>query len=94
MVHVTLPDQPTEEFISLIPRQRAHVNNLMREGIITSYALAQDRSYLWITMLAETPQEVFGIINEFPMRKFFSVEIRELMFFNHASLIIPQMSMN
>ena len=94
MIDVVLPRELNEEFISLIPRQRAHVNALMNEGIITSYALAKDRSRLWITMDAGSKEDVVKILEEFPMIKFFTLEIRELMFHNHAGLVLPQMSLN
>jgi len=94
MVEVELPTDLTEEFLALIPRQRAHVDSLMNEGIITSYALAKDRSRLWITMDAKTDQEVQNVMRSFPMVRFFSFEIRELMFLNRTGFVLPQMSLN
>ena len=94
MVDVILPGVLTEEFVSLIPRQRAHVDTLMNEGIITSYALSKDRSRLWITLGAESNEGVLKILHGFPMIRFFTFEVRELMFHNHAGLIFPQMSLN
>ena len=40
---ITLPEELTEEFVSLIPRQRAHIETLMVKGVVTSYGLAFDR---------------------------------------------------
>ena len=94
MVNVILPKELNEEFISLIPRQRAQVNELMDEGIVTSYSLARDRSRLWVTIAAESEEEVIKIMNDFPLIKFFTLEIRELMFHNHMRLTMPQMSLN
>jgi hypothetical protein len=94
MVNVVLPKELNEEFISLIPRQRAHVDLLMSEGIITSYSLAKDRSRLWLTVAAASQEDVIRIMNDFPLIKFFTLEIRELLFHNHAGLVLPQMSLN
>lgn len=94
MVNVVLPNELTEEFISLIPRQRAHVDLLMSEGVVTSYSLAKDRSRLWLTVAADSQQDVIKIMNDFPLIKFFTLEVRELMFHNHAGHVLPQMSLN
>jgi hypothetical protein len=94
MVEVELPRDLTEEFLALIPRQRAHVDALMKDGIITSYALSKDRSRLWITMDAKTDDEVQNVMRSFPMVKFFDFEVRELMFLNRTGFILPQMSLN
>ena len=94
MIEVELPEDLTEEFLALIPRQRAHVDALMNDGIITSYALSKDRSRLWITMDAKTHEEAKNVMRSFPMVKFFSFEIRELMFLNRTGYVLPQMSLN
>ena len=80
--------------MALIPRQRAHVDGLMNEGVITSYALTQDRSRLWITIVAESTDHVLDLLRGFPMIKFFSFEVRELMFHNRAAAPLPHMSLN
>jgi hypothetical protein len=94
MVDVHLPAVLTEEFISLIPRQRAHVDELMAEGVITSYALTENRSRLWITVSAGSREQVMKVVKGFPMIKFFTLEIHELMFQRLAGFVLPQMSLN
>ena len=56
MIDIDLPSTPTEEFIELIPSQRAHVNTLMAESKIVSYSLSMDRSRLWVIVNAETSE--------------------------------------
>ncbi len=94
MLNIALPARLTEEFVLLIPRQRAFVNEKMTEGIITSYSLAKDRSRLWTTIAAESEGGVMAVVNEFPLRKFFKVEVVELLFHDHVGVILPQMSLN
>jgi hypothetical protein len=51
MITIQLPMELTKEFISLIPKQRATINELMDQGKILQYALSVDRSTLWVTVL-------------------------------------------
>jgi hypothetical protein len=43
MADITLPVQFDQEFVSLIPRQQAHINDLMDQGTVTGYSLSLDR---------------------------------------------------
>ncbi len=94
MLNITLPARLTEEFVLLIPQQRAFVSEKMRDGIITGYSLAKDRSRLGTTIAAESKEDVMAVANEFPLRKYFRVEVVELLFHDHVGVILPQMSLN
>ena len=94
MVYVRLPDQLTEEFQSLIPKQRAMINSLMRKGIIISYTLSLDRSQLWVVMDAESEINVIEVLAEFPLIHFMKPEIHELMFHNSIYVNVPRVSLN
>jgi len=94
MAHIALPADPPEEFISLIPRQRLHVNRLLNEGVLTSYSLAFDRSRLWVTICAPSEQEAVGIVARFPLFRWMEVEIEELMFRNTVVTAMPLVSLN
>jgi len=94
MIDVTLPDNPTEDFFSLVPKQRAMINSLMRKGIIISYTLSRDRSQLWIVMDAESEINVIEVLAEFPLIHFMKPEIHELLFHNSMYINIPKVSLN
>lgn len=79
---LSLPEHLTEEFVSVIPFQRAHIDSLMVKGIVTSYGLAFDRSKVWVTMLAESEEQAHEILREFPLYKFFTVRLYPLAFHN------------
>jgi hypothetical protein len=83
-----------EEFITLIPSQRAQINHLMEKGIITSYSLSAGRGTLWVTLLATSLEAVEKTLKMMPLFKFMRYEVVELMF--HNSPIHAQMhfSMN
>jgi len=89
LVDIDLPNSFSEEFVALIPDQRAHVNRLLGEGMISSYTLAMDRSKLWATLPAKSEEEVMDILAHMPLMKFMRVNIYELAFHEtvHAGLV-------
>ncbi|MCU0393545.1 MAG: hypothetical protein MUE81_20715 [Thermoflexibacter sp.] len=94
MVDIQLPPNPTEEFFALIPRQRAKINALMSEGVITSYTLSEDRLKLWVLVNAESETEVMDVLASFPMLKFMRFEIHSLMFHQMIAFRFPAISLN
>ncbi len=94
LVYIKLPGEFTEEFISLIPKQRAWINSLMRKGIIISYSLSADRTQLWIVMEAMSDINIIEVLSAFPLIRFMKPEINELMFHNSIYVDIPKVSLN
>jgi Muconolactone delta-isomerase len=80
MVEFELPEQLTEEFLSLIPEQRLMVDHLMSEGKLKSYSLAMDRSVLWVILEADSEFEAMETIAQLPLSDFMQPFISELMF--------------
>lgn len=89
MIEFDLPEEPTEEFFSLIPRQRYAINNLMADGKIKSYSLAIDRSRLWVIAEAVSEFEIMEIINDMPLSSYMTPTISELLFHNTAEALVP-----
>lgn len=94
MIEVKLPAVFTQEFLELIPQQIAAVNDLMRDGSISSYTLNMDRSKLWTVVNAETEYAAESIIQTMPLYKFYKYNIHELMFNNVNSFVFPALSLN
>lgn len=94
MVDITLPGVITEEFISLIPKQRATVNRLMEEKVVLAYSLSLDRSKLWAVIRAETESEVFDTLSEFPLIGWMRFDVYELAFNDNAFSKLSYLSWN
>jgi muconolactone delta-isomerase len=94
MISIELPTELTQEFISLIPKQRARVDKLMDEGKILHYSLALDRSQLWVTISAKSENAAMDIISTFPLIHYMKPEIFELAFHNGISTELPKLIMN
>lgn len=83
-----------EEFINLIPDQRAQINRFMEKGIITSYSLSADRGTLWVTLLATSLEAVERTLRMMPLFKFMRYDVVELMFHNSPVYAQMHLSMN
>lgn len=94
MITCDLPMQQDAEFMSMIPDQQAAVSRLFKGGILTSYTLSLDRLKLWMTMLADSEEQVMVHLAEMPMMPYFKVDIHPLMFHNAARVVLPAVSLN
>lgn len=94
MVDIKLPRIVTEEFISLIPPQRACINALFEVGKILTYTLSHNRAKLWVVVFAKNEEEVVDILAEFPLIKYMQFTIHELAFHNMTPSIMPSISLN
>ena len=93
MVEFELPEELTEEFLALIPRQRYTVNEMLLAGTIRSYALALDRSMLWAVIEADSEFEVLEIIEKMPLCEYMDPHISEL-FFHETPEFVHSFSLN
>ncbi|MEO1449832.1 MAG: muconolactone Delta-isomerase family protein [Bacteroidota bacterium] len=94
MVEIYLPPEMTQEFMNLIPSQRAQVNSLVKEGTIRSYTLSMDRQRLWVVMVEENESTLVDRLNTFPIMPYCEYEIHSLMFHDMASQELPRISLN
>lgn len=94
MVDIDLPQTLRNEFIRLIPQQRAFVNRLMKEGVIANYSLSYDRRKLWVVINAETSSDANTIIESFPIFNYITFKINNLMFHETNHISMPQMWLN
>jgi outer membrane protein assembly factor BamD (BamD/ComL family) len=94
MAEIDLPAKKTEQFLKLIPLQRSFVERMFQRGIITSYALAIDRTKIWVTFATSTQEEAEAVIRKFPITEYISYKMHELAFRNSLSNLIPAVSLN
>lgn len=94
MVDFTLPDSLSDEFMTLVPYQRAAVSRLFKDGRLSNYALSIENSKLWAVFNANSEMEVMDMIADLPLTEFMKVEISMLTFFNAKSPSLPQFSRN
>ncbi len=94
MVDIDLPIPFNNKFISLVPKQRAVINKLMSERIISSYAVSIEDGKLWTTILAESEESVAEVLSTFPIINYVDYSISKLAFHNNIGFTTPQFSLN
>ncbi len=93
MVEFDLPEVLNPKFLSKIPQQRNKIDELMALGKVRSYSLSEDRSRLWMIVVAETEDDVLEILKEMPLNKMMSNHIVPLMF-HFSNENVMAMSLN
>ena len=94
MVDFTMPKEMPDEFVALIPRQRAAVNKLMNDGKLLNYSLALEHGKLWAVFAVESEAELIDIVYGLPLTEFMKVRISELTFYNAANTFTATFSVN
>ncbi|HHH50371.1 MAG TPA: hypothetical protein ENK52_05270 [Saprospiraceae bacterium] len=94
MVDFTLPEILSDEFMELIPYQRAAINKLFVDGKLVNYALSLEASKLWAVFNANSEMEVMDLIADLPLTEFMKVQISILTFFNTLEPQVFNFSMN
>ena len=94
MAEIDLPLPFSKGFISLIPEQRAVINNLMNQRIVTSYAVCIEEGKLWTTIIGESEESVNDILMKFPIIGLVEYKIYKLAFHNNAGTLSAQFSLN
>lgn len=94
LVHVTLPEFFTPRFVSLIPKHRTVINELLEKRIMLSYSLDMERKNLWAFIDATNEKHVREILSAFPIIKDVKIDIKELAFYDTAPVRLPELIMN
>lgn len=94
MVDFTLPAVLSEEFMGLIPYQRAAINRFFSEGKLLNYSLSLESSKLWAVFQANSEMDVMDMIADLPLTPFMTTEISMLTFYNTMEPNIPDFSLN
>jgi len=93
MVEFEVPSPLSEEFLNMIPAQRASLDSLFSRGKLLTYTVAADRSRVWGVLVASTESELLSYLDELPMTTYMDYDYYELMFYNTVHLM-PAMSWN
>jgi muconolactone delta-isomerase len=94
MADIKLPEKMDDDFVRLIPSQRAYVNRMMKKGIITSYSLSFNRRKLWVVLNADDRVNAHEIIGAFPIYPYISYELYSLLFHESNTINAPQLWLN
>lgn len=94
MVTMSFPPYFTDDFVALIPKQRAMIVKLLTKGKLANFSLNEQRSRGWMVVNAKSRQDVENVLERFPMYEYFDYEIDELILHDTAFLGLPDVVMN
>jgi muconolactone delta-isomerase len=83
-----------DDFMSLIPAHRKYINELIEKGIIDQYVVTMESMRVWITLTAETKEEVYDHLSKSPIFRYWTVEIDELLLFDGQQYRLPAVRLN
>ena len=89
----SLPNEPDDAFWELIPRHRNYINGLMRNEVIVTYSVNQQRTKGWVVINAANKQEVVHVVEQFPIRSFIDIHVEELFIFD-SMIGTPKLVLN
>jgi hypothetical protein len=83
-----------DQFSALIPAHRTYINYLINKNVIDSYAVSMESQTLWITINAETKEEVEELLVKSPIYKYWQYRIEELFVYDGQLFRLPTIQMN
>jgi hypothetical protein len=90
IIQFTMDDQ----FSTLIPAHRTYINYLINKNVIDSYAVSMESQTVWITINAETKEEVEELLVKSPIYKYWQYRIEELFVYDGQLFRLPTIQMN
>ena len=91
---VTVQFQWNETVLQIIPQHREYINQLIDEGVIEHYAVSMEIQTAWITMNASNKTEVRRLLSKSPFKKYWKLEVHELMIWDGQNYRLPVMQLN
>lgn len=85
VVSLRLPEAFDEEFIALMPRHRAFINQLLAEKVVVVYAVSSGHSRGWVTMNDDARAVRAPVVQSPLYRYLLEVEIDELFIFDNGA---------
>ena len=83
-----------EEFMTLVPPHRTYINYLINKDTIENYAVSMESQTAWITINANTKQEVVNLLMKSPLYKYWDIKVEELFVYDGQHYRLPKVQLN
>ncbi|MBS1653788.1 MAG: hypothetical protein JSU05_03005 [Bacteroidetes bacterium] len=90
----TIQFEMSDEFMELVPPHRTYINYLINKDVIDQYAVSMESQRVWVTLNAESKEEVEKILSKSPLFKFWSIEVDELFVIDGHHYRLPAVQPN
>lgn len=94
MVAVDLPHPMPTDFILTIPLQRKWVDRMLGKGELVQYILNEDRTHLWMVLLAEDDEQLHSLLRRMPIAHFCEYQAHALFLHQQAMDVLPPVMEN
>ena len=91
---VTIHFEMDDEFMSLVPKHREYINELIDNGTMDYYSVSMETQRCWIMINAATKKEVSEYLAKSPLFKYWSIEIDELFVYDGQTYRMPALQLN
>jgi hypothetical protein len=80
--------------MEVIPEHREYISSLIDEQLIEHYAVSMEVQTVWITVNAKTKTEVKKLLSKTPFRKYWKLQVHELIIWDGQNYRLPVMQLN
>lgn len=83
-----------EQFMNLVPPHRTYINYLINKNIIDNYVVSMETQTVWITLNAETKEQVGAYLSKSPLHKYWHYTVEELFLYDGQLYRLPSVQLN
>jgi hypothetical protein len=94
IVEIFLPQLQDERFFNLIPANRKMIDNLIDNGIISTYCVNGARTKAWIVFNCDSAAIVKSYLRKLPIIDMVTYEIEDLLFADGEVFRFPKLNLN
>ena len=94
IVEIFLPQIQDDYFFKLIPAHRKMVDELIDNGIISSYCVNTNRTKVWIIFNCENENQLKNYIKKLPIYNRVTFEIHDLLIADGEVFRFPKLNLN
>lgn len=90
----TIEFEWNDEAMKIIQEHREYINSLIDDQVIEHYAVSMENQTVWVTLNAENKTGARRILNKSPFRKFWKLQIHELIIWDGQNYRLPVVQLN
>jgi hypothetical protein len=91
---VTILFEWEESHIEFLDSHRAYINKLIIDGVIDQYAVTMESQRIWITINAESKDQIDIILSKSPLYRYWTYQIDELYVIDGLHYRLPVVQLN
>jgi hypothetical protein len=83
-----------EQAMNIIQEHREYINNLIDDQVIEHYAVSMEIQTVWDTINAQNKMSARKLLNKSPFKKFWKLQIHELIIWDGQNYRLPIVQLN